>query len=72
MFRITYDSAMGIYANTFVVHKKDSNQQKFFQLNQGLDYCDVSCIVSLSRNFIVSTVEVAGSIPVRKEQNLFR
>ena len=26
MFRITYDSAMGTDANTFVVHKKDGNQ----------------------------------------------
>ena len=29
MVRITYDSAMGTDANTFVVHKNDGNQHKF-------------------------------------------
>ena len=42
MFRMTYDSAMGTGANTFVVHKKDGNQCKFIKSNQGLYYCDVS------------------------------
>ena len=42
IFRITYDSAMDTYSNTFVVHKKDGNQQKFVQLTWGLYYCDVS------------------------------
>ena len=42
MFRITYNSAMGIYANTFIVHKKDGNQRKFIQSTRGLYYCDVS------------------------------
>ena len=42
MFPITYDSAMGTDANTFVVHKKDGNQQKFVQSTRGLYYCDVS------------------------------
>ena len=33
MFRITYDSAMGTDANTFVVHKKYSNQQNFHAID---------------------------------------
>ena len=33
---------MGTYANTFVVHAKDSNQHNFIQLTRGLYYCDVS------------------------------
>ena len=42
MFCITYDSAMGRYANNFVVHKKDGNKLKFIQSERGLYSCDVS------------------------------
>ena len=42
MFCITYNSAMGTDANTFLVHKKDGNQHKFVQFTRGLYYCDVS------------------------------
>ena len=42
MFHITYDRAMGTYANTFVVHKKYGKQRKFVQSTRGLYYCDVS------------------------------
>ena len=42
MFRITYHSVMGTYANTFLVHKKDDNRRKFVQSTRGPYYCDVS------------------------------
>ena len=42
IFRITYDSDMGTYANNFVLHNKDGNQRNFVQSTQGLYYCDVS------------------------------
>ena len=42
MFRITYGSAMGTEANTFVVQKNYGNQHKFVQSTRDLYYCDVS------------------------------
>ena len=57
MFCITYDSAMGTDANTFVLHKKDSNQQKFFQSTRGLYYCDVSDNSKKNNFALVNTVD---------------
>ena len=56
MFRITYDSSMGTYANTFVVHKKDGNQRKFIQSARGLYYCDVSVNSKKNDFALVNTV----------------
>ena len=56
MFHITYDSAMGTDANTFVVHKKDSNQHNFIQLTRGLYYCDVSDNSNKNAFTLVNTV----------------
>ena len=56
MFRITYGSAMGTYANTFVVHKKDGKQRKFIQSTRGLYYCDVSDNSKKNNFALVNTV----------------
>ena len=56
MFRITYDSAMGTDANTFVVHKKDGNQQNFIQSTRGPYYCDVSDNIKKNSFVLVNTV----------------
>ena len=47
---------MGKYANTFVVHNKDSNQRKFIQSNRGLYYCDVSDNSKKNAFALVNTV----------------
>ena len=56
MFRIKYDSAMGKYSNTFVLHKKDGNQRKFIQSAQGLYDCDVSVDRKKNAFALVNTV----------------
>ena len=56
MLRITYESAMGTYANIFVVHKKDGNQCKFIQSTWGLYYCDVSDNSKKNSFALVNTV----------------
>ena len=57
MFRITYDSAMGTDANTFVVQKKDGNQQNFIQSTRGPYYCDVSDNIKKNSFVLVNTVD---------------
>ena len=56
MFRVTFDSAMGTDANTFVVHKNDGNQRKFFQSTRGQYYCDVSVNSKKNAFALVNTV----------------
>ena len=54
-----------------VVCVQDVVEKKIYYYSYRKSTCGW-CIGSLSQTFIVSTVEVAGSSPVRKEQNLFR
>ena len=56
MFRITYASAMGTDANTFVVHNMDGNQRKFIQSTRGLYYCDISNNSKKNAFALVNTV----------------
>ena len=65
IFRVTYDSAMGAYANTFVLQKKDGNQRKFIQSNRGLYYCDVSENSKKNNFALVNTV-------AENEKNYFK
>ena len=66
MLHITYDSAMGKYANTFVVHKKDSNQWKFIQSARGLYYCDFSFNIKKNAFALVNIVAKNEKINPRR------
>ena len=67
MFRVSYNSAMGTYANTFLLHKKDGNQRKFIQSTWGLYYFDVS--VNSKKNTFALVNTVAKNVKIYSKKD---
>ena len=67
MFRVSYDSAKGTYANTLLLHKKDGNQRKFIQSTRGLYYFDVS--VNSKKNTFALVNTVAKNVKIYSKKD---